>query len=64
MFGIHDMNVTLDEKKGLWQFSFKENNLGGIQKYPILEANAVNYKNVGNQIIKVKEQVAESLKHH
>lgn len=30
MFEIHDMNVSFYEKKGLWQFSFKENNLGRI----------------------------------
>lgn len=30
MFEIHDMNVSFNEKKGLWQFSFKENNLGRI----------------------------------
>lgn len=55
------MNVALYEKKGLWQFSFKEDNLGGVQRYPILGAKPVNYKNISNQIIKVKEQVAESL---
>jgi hypothetical protein len=29
MFEIQDMNVAFYEKKGLWQFSFKENNLVG-----------------------------------
>lgn len=55
------MNVAFYEKKGLWQFSFKVNNLSGIQRYPMLGAKPVNHKNIDNQIIKAKEQVAESL---
>lgn len=57
------MNVAFYEKKDLWQFSFKENNLvSEIQGYLILREKHMNHKKINNQIIKFKEQVAKSLK--